>query len=337
MASSSARFAHISPEEFKDKNLCSKKTKNATTFSMNILVEFLKDRGYNEDVTTYSKVELSQALEDFYCNVRTKNGELYKKNSLLNIRQGISRFLKSNESTIDIINDSEFTKAKSCFSSLLRKTRAEGKGSVDHHPAISVEDLQKLYNHELVFNMATPEGLLNKVMFEVMLYFCRRGQENLHNLKITDFAIEHVNGQQCVKKITTELSQNHQGTTNENEGTGALMFSTGTIRCPVILFEKYLSKRNKTSPRLFLHPKQSFTDEDEVWYRNEPIDVNAVKKFMKKLLKICRFVQGIHKSLHSIHYYHGSEPYYANYIHTIGRISSQDFTLHTTEKKVRYF
>ena len=32
---------------------------------------------------------------------------------------------------------------------------------------------------------------------------------------------------------------------------------------------------------------------------------------------------------------HGCEPHYANDMHTIGRISSLDFTLHKAEKKIR--
>ena len=34
-------------------------------------------------------------------------------------------------------------------------------------------------------------------------------------------------------------------------------------------------------------------------------------------------------------YHHGCEPHYANDMHTIGRISSLDFTLHKAEKKIR--
>ena len=98
-----------------------------------------------------------------------RDGEFYKKNSLLNIRQGICRYLKENGSNIDIICDPDF--AHNCFSSLLRKTRAEGIGAVAHHPAFTVDDLRKLYSHEFVFNVNVPQGLLNKVVFEKNVLF----------------------------------------------------------------------------------------------------------------------------------------------------------------------
>lgn len=121
-----SRFGNNNPVIFREKNLMSKK-KHATNFSMNILNYFLQERLVNTDILSYSKEDLSRVLEDFYSNVRMKNGELYKKNSLLNIRQGIGRYLKEKGSNIDVITDPHFAKANSCFSSLLRKTRASGR------------------------------------------------------------------------------------------------------------------------------------------------------------------------------------------------------------------
>ena len=123
--------------------------------------------------------QLSWIIENFYCNVRLRDGEFYKKNSLLNIRKGICRNLKVNSSNIDIICDPDFAQANNCFSFLLRKARAEWKGAVAHHPALKGGDLKKFYSHEFVFNVNVPHGLLKKVVFEIMFYFCRRGQENL--------------------------------------------------------------------------------------------------------------------------------------------------------------
>lgn len=98
-------------------------------------------------------------------------------------------------------------KANSCFSLILRKTRAEGKVSVVHHPALNVEDLKIWYSHHLIFNINTPQGLLNKVGFEIMFYFCRRGQEHLHNLRVQGFEIINSNVQKCVQKVIAELSK----------------------------------------------------------------------------------------------------------------------------------
>lgn len=72
-----------------------------------------------------------------------------------------------------------------------------------------------------------------------MFYFCRRGQENMHNFCVQDLEIINSNGQKYFKKVTSELSKNHQGKTNEFEGTGGRMYATDAVQlCPVQSLEK---------------------------------------------------------------------------------------------------
>ena len=55
-----------------------------------------------------------------------------------------------------------------------------GKQAKDEQSTMKlpVDIIQRLYKHPTVFNTSTPQGLVNMVIFEVILYFCRRGQEN---------------------------------------------------------------------------------------------------------------------------------------------------------------
>ena len=64
--------------------------------------------------------------------------------------------------------------------------KRQGLAKVEHKPPICEEDLKKLYE-STAFGLDDPEKLQNKVFFEVMLYFCRRGRQNLRQLKKTDF------------------------------------------------------------------------------------------------------------------------------------------------------
>jgi hypothetical protein len=166
-----SRFGKENPTEFRSNNLCSKKTKQVTSYAVRIINDFFNDRGNERFLLDLSKEELAVILEDFYDNVHTKNGELYKKNSLLSIRQALNRYFKESGKMFDVITDNEFTHANRNFSSILRYTRKERKGGTQHHSPIAVEDIQRLYNHPIVFNTSTPGGLVNKVIFEIMLYF----------------------------------------------------------------------------------------------------------------------------------------------------------------------
>ena len=65
-----------------------------------------------------------------------------------------------------------------------------------------------MYNHPRVFNPNIPSGLLSKVFFEIILYFCRRGQENLREMKPDDFETKtDDDGQQYICKVTSELTK----------------------------------------------------------------------------------------------------------------------------------
>jgi hypothetical protein len=100
-------------------------------------------------------------------------------------------------------------------------------------------------------NPNTPQGLLNKVLFETIFYFCRRGRENIRELEASDFEIKvDADNRRYVVKVKSEQTKNHTRTRNENEGDGGRMYKTGGIKCPVISVEKYLSKRNKKSGAL---------------------------------------------------------------------------------------
>ena len=60
---------------------------------------------------------------------------------------------------------------------------------VDHHPPINEEDMNKIYESN-VFSLNNPVSLQRKVFFDVMLYFCRRGRENLRKLIKDDFVLD---------------------------------------------------------------------------------------------------------------------------------------------------
>jgi len=61
------------------------------------------------------------------------------------------------------------------------------------------------------FSLTDPEKLQNKVFFEVVLYFCRQGRQNLRQLKKTDFSFNMDNTRaRYVCKAMDELTKNHR-------------------------------------------------------------------------------------------------------------------------------
>ena len=284
-----SRFSTVQFDEFVQDNLDSRNTKDLTNFSVKILRDFCLDRDQSAEFEELDAGSLCDLLCDFYPNIRTVSGGYYSKSSLLAIRQGLNRHLKGlttkndGDSVLDIVVDMRFASANRVFKAMLKKTREEGKGAVEHKPPLAPNDIKKLYKHE-TFDPNTPHGLLHKVWFEVILYFCRRGRENIREMKPSDFNILFDDtGRKYIKKITTEKTKNHQGTTNENEHSGGRMYSTDTPMCPVRSFEKYIAKLNPKCDALFQRPCDSFCPDDPVWFENKPLGKNTLGNMMKTI------------------------------------------------------
>ena len=137
-------------------------------------------------------------LKLFYTEARKADGTSYSKSTLNSLRFGLNRHFKATRG-FEIINDSEFTDANEVFGPKCVDLKRQG--------VAKEEDLKKLYE-STAFGLNDPEKLQNKVFFEVMLYFCRRGRQNLRQLKKTDFSFNtDSTGARYVCKATDELTK----------------------------------------------------------------------------------------------------------------------------------
>ena len=100
------------------------------------------------------------------------------------------------------------------------------------------------------FFLNDPENLQNKVFFEVMLYFCRRGRQNLRQLKKMDFSFNtDGTGARYVYKTTDELTKNRR---EDDEGfDGGVMYEKPGPNCQAV------PKSPKSLKRVFISaPKE---------------------------------------------------------------------------------
>ena len=105
----------------------------------------------------------------------------------------------------------EFNKTNRVYGAQCVELKKQGLAKTEHKPPIADEDIEKLYRLCGIFNTENPSALQNKVFFEIMLFFCRRGRQNLRQLKKTDFEIKvNSQGKRCVVKTNDELKKNHR-------------------------------------------------------------------------------------------------------------------------------
>ena len=97
--------------------------------------------------------------------------------------------------------------ANDTFEAMLIKIKQIGKGVTENKPALSYDDLEKLYES---LDLQSPAGLQNKVFLDFMLYFFNRGRENLRNLKKDDFVFKGQGNDRYVE-LKDHLTKNHRG------------------------------------------------------------------------------------------------------------------------------
>ena len=72
---------------------------------------------------------------------------------------------------------------------------------------------------------------------------CRRGQENLRQLKKTNFLVgKYSDGREIIQKCGDELTKNRREENDAQES--GLIYETKTPRCPVNSFKLYLNALN---------------------------------------------------------------------------------------------
>ncbi|KAK3088596.1 hypothetical protein FSP39_021124 [Pinctada imbricata] len=214
MAIGGSRFAQTTEEDrdLKRIKLNSDKTLMANKTVAKVFKEYLSEIGETVEYEQFHDLKLDECLGHFYMDLRKGDGSYYNANSLESIRHGINQHLKCppfNRKT-DIIKDSAFTDSKTCFKAVLAETKRIGKGDVEHYPIITEADLQTLYTSTYL-SITTSQGLLNKVQFDVRMFFCHRGNQNMHRMTtfISVFTDEN-SGRKFVEKVVDEATKNHR-------------------------------------------------------------------------------------------------------------------------------
>jgi site-specific recombinase XerD len=282
MASSKERFADLGEAEIRKllEDRDSVNTKKSTKGSKAIFEEYLREKKLHHPENSE---ELASVLKSFYAEVRKKDGSEYTKNSLCSLRFGLNRHFKS-VFNYDIIKDKEFDEANSVYEAQCVYLKKRGLAKTEHKPPIADEDIKKLYESG-VFNTDSPATLQNKVFFEILFFFCRRGRQNLRQLKKDDFAIKiNALGQRCVVKKSDELTKNHRVNDAQAEE-GGMMVANDSPYCPVYSFEKYLTHLNPFNEFLFQRPKRCSPSDGIIWFDNMVVGENTLGKKMKVLSK----------------------------------------------------
>ena len=219
----------------------------------------MKGMSLNEIVERCNTDEISKLLLEFFPSIKN-----LKKATIESIKYGLRKYFLEIKPSFDILTNPELAEVLKC---LMKSLKEQGLGSTTHIPKIEDADLQLILTTN---DGSSPVKLQYFVWFYFQIYFCRRGCENTAGMLIEDFDIlRSSDGREYIIKIKDEIQKNHRS--DEEHSVGGRIYAVGGDKCPVALFKLYLSKLNKRCPRLWQNPKQTFLEEEDVWYENKPV------------------------------------------------------------------
>lgn len=213
-------------------------THKATKLWMNCFTDYLAEKELPklDDIT---REQLPQILEQFYSEVRKKEvrdnpeensleeeentAALYKNTTLKAIRSALNRYFKD-KLGIDIISSEPFIKANAIFEGVQKINKALGKGNIVSKPTLEDVDLKKIteYFKSGMAGPPNPTLLQQIVLFNAIMYMCRRGRENLRAMKTNTFqiAVDPEDNRRYIYQAIDEADKNHsaESTMKSNDG-----------------------------------------------------------------------------------------------------------------------
>ena len=187
-----------------------KNTNKATKVALRCLNEYLMDKNLGS-LDQIADDDLPEILENFYVAARSKKNEVYHTQTMKGIRAALNRHLKMHRK-IDIIDDPRFKSANLIFKGVQKRAKRVGKGVRKSTTVISDADLQSLAGYFRIDHVTSPNPsiLQRNVMFNIMYYLCRRGQENLYEMTKDWFNVLTDNqGVKFVMQTADEIDKNH--------------------------------------------------------------------------------------------------------------------------------
>ena len=159
--------------------------------------------------------------------------------------------------------------------------KKKGKGRKDNAAKPLTEDEEDLLWKAKQLGSDSPQTLYNT------MHFGWRGRDEHRKVCLGDFHVgQDSNGTDYVEFDTERGTKTRRGMEWETgRAFNPRMYATGDERCPVKHFTLYLSLRplSASTPDLPLYMLVTNNLKPNVWYKNQPIGVNTLGGFMKKI------------------------------------------------------
>ena len=144
------------------------------------------------------------------------------------------------------------------------------------------------YGSNIVLNFAPPQVMLQTLWFLNTQHCVTRAQQEHYRMKMEFFwAGRSDDGDVFIEFHEDPTKTRGSGLQPGRRPALPKMFATGDERCPVRLFQLFMSKRpvelRATGP-FYLAVKQSARKEDDIWFMKSNLGKNQISSFMKSII-----------------------------------------------------
>ena len=263
-----------------------KNTDNSTCTWIRIYKSWAQERVKKTELEEYSPEDLNQVLEQFYAEVRKRDGSPYEPDCLLVMQARLLGYLKEKGYAKDIVNDECFAGANKVLEGNARNLRETGLGKRPNRACSLTEEEEDILWDCGLLGDSSPKALLNTMWLLLCQHFGLRGRQEHHDMMVKYFTTRKCD----YGKNYITFSESYRNTKGgslkvKHRLQQPKMFEIpGLKRCPVRLFNIYLSKRppayRKTGP---FYVQMNSSKKDPSWYRMSPLGKNSVGDIMKNM------------------------------------------------------
>ena len=287
-----------------------KKTLQDTHYCVKVWEEWCSycRQNYRDTIPPLQSIEASQLqhwLTRFVLETRKKNGAEYSPDTLHHLCCGIMRFLRWNGwPTVDFFTDAEFIDFRATLDGEMKRLQAQGIGSKKKQAEPLTEQEEEILWEKGVLGDATPQTLLDTIVFMNGLYFALRSGSEHRALRFEPPQIEVVEreGERPYLLYTEDTSKNRPG------GLKGRRMKPKVVRhhantenpawCFVRLFKLYRSLCPSDQPEDAFYLKPLSKPTPTCWYSKQPLGHNKHAQTVGRLCKAAG-IQGF-KTNHSL-------------------------------------
>ncbi|XP_021360810.1 zinc finger MYM-type protein 2-like [Mizuhopecten yessoensis] len=194
--------------------------------------------------------DINEALTYFVAEVRNKNGEEYRPNTLYELIISIQHYFRQNGRFVNILDDTEFAGLRGVLDARMKNLAKQGLGINKKQAEIITEEQEQLMWEKGVLGTDTPEKLLNTLVYQLGLNLSLRAGQEHRNLRCGPYSqitVKQDSAGKTYLEYREDVSKTNAGGLLHRKVTPKVTRAyENTVlpdQCPVKIYQKFMSLR----------------------------------------------------------------------------------------------